>query len=613
MTPLYLTGDVPHWAAMPETDWTAFEDFRVFLGLVWSHLGLPEPTRRQLRIADRLQHAPEGARDIIRAFRGIGKSYVSAAFVLWRLARNPRDEKVLVISATGNKSKEFVGQSKSILRTMPFLAWMRPTDDDRDQADRFDVAGASIAQSHSLKAVGITGQIVGSRASLILADDIEIEGNSRTEESRQRLLRSAAEFEAIILPGGDIIYLGTPQTEESIYNRLVKEQGYDCLTIPARFPQPDKLAGYELRRDTGETVCILDPQLLAEHEALHLQAGAPTDPERFDNLELLRRESKGRSFFALQYQLDTTLSDAERYPLRQQDLIVLETSPLKAPMTLSWGIDTSNRKNVIHDIPNLGFSGDQLLRPLFIDDEWRPYEGKMIFVDPSGRGKDETAWAVMGCLNGVLYLLRIGSVVGDPTQAMREIAMDARRFQVPMIEVEPNFGQGMWVAAFQPILMQLWPRGGATVQESEWAKGQKETRIIDTIEPVLTQHRLVVAESYLRHDVETADRNYSFVYQLTHITRDRGALAHDDRIDAVAGAVAHFQRAMSMDVNQAAKAMKETEMEFEIEDFIESFNQPFQRGMRIGNVRVATWSSDDGWSGDSVPEHTWAETLPDTW
>jgi hypothetical protein len=175
-----------------------------------------------------------------------------------------------------------------------------------------------------------------------------------------------------------------------------------------------------------------------------------------------------------------------------------------------------------------------------------------------------------------------------------------------MIEVEPNFGQGMWVAAFQPILEKAW-KGGATVLESEWAKGQKETRIIDTLEPVLTQHRMVVAESFLREDAATEDRNYAFLYQLTHITRDRGALTHDDRVDAVTGAVAHFQRAMRMDVDQAAKAMRDEEMLAEIEDFLEGFNQPTYRGMRINGQRVATWSSQHGWSGDTRPEAEWVQ------
>ena len=78
-------------------------------------------------------------------------------------------------------------------------------------------------------------------------------------------------------------------------------------------------------------------------------------------------------------------------------------------------------------------------------------------------------------------------------------------------------------------------------------------------------------------------------------------------VDAVAGAVAHFQRAMMMDVDQAAKAMRDEEMLAEIEDFIEGFNQPTYRGMRINGQRVATWSSRDGWSGDSRPEVDWVE------
>ena len=79
----------------------------------------------------------------------------------------------------------------------------------------------------------------------------------------------------------------------------------------------------------------------------------------------------------------------------------------------------------------------------------------------------------------------------------------------------------MWVAAFQPVLEKTW-KGGATVLESEWAKGQKEARIIGTLEPVLTQHRVVVADNFLREDAATDDRNYAFLCQLTHITRDRG-------------------------------------------------------------------------------------------
>lgn len=585
---------VPHWVvSFPEERWDAFENFEDFLCLVWAHLGLPSPTEAQREIAWRLQHGLDRSEalnnptylnvlantpreDIIRAFRGIGKSYITAAFVLWRLMRNPRDEKVLVVSATGSKSKEFVAMVKSLLNTMELLAFLRPSEGQRDMADRFDVRGASISQSFSLKAAGITGQITGSRATLIVADDIEIEGNSKTEDARERLMRATSEFEAIKMPGADVIYLGTPQTEESIYNRLVKERGYRCFCIPARYPRADKLPSYVIRRDDGEEVNILAYFLRASFDAERITYWSPTDPMRFDDAELANREGKGRSFFALQYQLDTSLSDAERYPLRQLDLVVFELNPLKAPLTVQWGRH-SDRKNVIGDISNLGFSGDHLLRPLFVDDEWRNYEGSVLFVDPSGRGKDETAWAIVKALNGMLFLMTVGSLKGDPTEAMIRIAKDARKHDVNVIEVEPNFAPGVWIAAFAPILTREWP-GGCTVQESEWAKGQKEARIIDTLEPVLTQHRLVVAESFLREDVKAEDRNYSFLFQLTHITRERKCLVHDDRLDAVAGAVAHFQRNIAQDVDESKKALMEHEMDMEIEDFIESFNHSATMG-----------------------------------
>ena len=54
-------------------------------------------------------------------------------------------------------------------------------------------------------------------------------------------------------------------------------------------------------------------------------------------------------------------------------------------------------------------------------------------------------------------------------------------------------------------------------------------------------------------------------------------------------------------------AKKKKEMDAEIEDFIEGFNQPTYRGMRINGQRVATWSSRDGWSGDSSRDAEWLQ------
>ena len=607
-----LVNERPHWELVfPDELHPAFEDFRNFLYLVWKHLGLPEPTLAQYEIAHRLQYGKDSTdtkevlsgprEDIIRCFRSLGKSYTTSAYAIWRLMRNPRDEKIMVVSASGSKAKEFVAQTKGILESMELVQWLLdgPRESGatrRDMADQFDVAGASLAQSYSVAARGITGSITGNRATLLIADDIEIERNSLTEDARQRIIKSVQnDFVPITKTEhgkGDIIFLGTPQTEESIYNVLVKEMNFNCYTIPVRFPQADKLDNYIMTNtESGETVNILAHYLRKQFEDGEISYGHSTDT-RFGEDELVSIEAKGRSAFALQYMLDTSLSDAERYPLKQSDLIVMAVNPLKAPLTVQWGRH-NDKNNYITNIPNLGFSGDHFLHPLFVDGEWEPYESRVLFVDPSGRGADETAWAIVGVLNGIMYIMSVGGYAGDPTEAMTRIAIEAKKFDVNTIEVEPNYGQGMWITAFQPILSDVW-QGGCTVLESEWAKGQKEVRIIDTLEPVLTQHRLVIDEALARREARADDHKYSLLYQLSHITRDRGSLKHDDRLDALAGAVAHYMRSMGQSVDEAAQAVLDARMDEEIEDFVDFMEKgaPLgsSRGKRRGGYRTEVTS-----------------------
>ena len=610
-----------------KSDNAVLEDFRNLLFLVWKHIGLPDPTPAQYELAYFLQHGwagyatneageivhyfddsiiepthlrrvvepdPRGRSDILEAFRGIGKSYITASYVLWLLLKDPINTKVLVVSASGSKANEFVAQVKAIMLTMDLFANIRPLPGQRDKVNEFDVAGASLSQAPSLKARGITGQITGSRATHIIGDDIEVPDNSMTEDARLKLLAKVNEFDAIKVTGyAEVLLLGTPQNAESIYNRMMKERGYLCYCWPARYPKPEKRAGYVIECEGGRTIDILAP-FVRRVDADPSLAYKPTDPERFDEFELAGREGKGRSFFALQYMLDTSLSDAERYPLKQHDLIVQALNPFKAPMTLQWGHDSSGR-NRRHDLPNVGFTGDYFLGPLFLDDEWRSYEQSVLFVDPSGRGKDETAWVVLKVLNGMFYVLKGSGVASDPATAMRLIAEDAKFYNVSEIKVEPNYAGQVWIAAMQPILAEVWPNG-CSVTEAEWAKSQKEVRIIETLEPLVTQHRLVVDESVAR--------DQTLMYQFTHITRDRGALTHDDRVDALAGAVAFFTASLMVDATRAAEDQKRMEEERMIQDFVDfasrknrhRFARPKQSGWRLAGQAV-----EDGDDFDDEP------------
>ena len=144
------------------------QDFRYFLCLIWHHLGLPEPTPVQLDIAAYLQHGPK--RKVIEAFRGVGKSWITAAYVLFRLYHNPQ-LKILVVSASKERADNFSTFTLRLINDVPWLEHLAPKNGQRNSKISFDVGPAKPDQSPSVKSVGLFGQLTGSRADIIIADD----------------------------------------------------------------------------------------------------------------------------------------------------------------------------------------------------------------------------------------------------------------------------------------------------------------------------------------------------------------------------------------------------------------------------------------------------------
>ena len=230
-------------AEAPESVWPAFEDFRVFLRLTWKHLNLPQPTPVQLDIAQYLQHGPRRA--IVEAFRGVGKSWITSTFVVWCLLRDPQLN-ILVVSASKDRADQFTTFTMRLISEMDSLQHLYPEPDQRNSKIAFDVAPAEADHAPSVKSVGVLGQMAGSRADIIIADDVEVPGNSDTQGMREKLAERVKEFDAILKPGGRVLYLGTPQTEESLYNRL-PERGYEVRIWPSQVPSPASRPNYEDR------------------------------------------------------------------------------------------------------------------------------------------------------------------------------------------------------------------------------------------------------------------------------------------------------------------------------------------------------------------------------
>lgn len=569
-------------------------DFVFFLFVLWKALSLPVPTRCQIDMAKKLS-AGDNRRFILQAFRGIGKSFITCAFVVWKLWNNP-DLKFMIVSASKERADANSIFIKRIIDLMPQLQELKPKQGQRDAVISFDVGPAKPDHSPSVKSVGITGQLTGSRADILIADDVEVPGNSATQAARDRLSELVKEFDAILKPGGTVIYLGTPQTEMTLYRQL-EGRGYSTTIWPARYPRDEK----DWKSYGDRLAPMLQAELESDPEGYYWR---PTDEVRFDDEDLKERElSYGKAGFALQFMLNPNLGDAEKYPLKLRDLIVADLDPESSPMVYQW---LPNLQNKREDVPNVGLMGDAYHTYQTVGSAFSSYTQKILVIDPSGRGKDETGYAVLYQLNGYIFVMEAGGMRGGYEDSTLEaLAKIGRKWKINEYVIEGNFGDGMYLELFKPVAARIHP---AAVTEVK-SKGQKELRICDVLEPIMGSHRLIVNSSTIVSDYQTAAdkdgvRNpiYSLFYQMTRISRERGALAHDDRLDALAIGVQFFVESMAKDAVKGQREVTEEWLEEQMEDPRKGFKS-IETDYWDNGVRVQFNTDDDLGLGSYVQFH----------
>lgn len=555
--------EAPQRASTARTEASEVEDklkndFRLFLYVIWQHIGLPDPTPLQYDLAHFMATGPN--KKCIEAFRGVGKSFIAAAYVLWRLWKDPQ-LKILVVSASKNRADNFTTFAMRLVNEVPILSHLSPRPDQRQSKIEFDVAPAVADQSPSVKSVGITGQLTGTRADIIISDDVEVLNNSATSDMREKLLERTREYSAILkpLPDAQIIYLGTPQTEDSIYAKI--PETFTTRIWPARVPTAKQADTY------GQYLAPYVSKMLNIQEA-----GAPTDPLRFDENDLIAREAEyGKAGFALQFMLNTQLSDMERFPLKVKDLVIMDTQVDRAPMKVEWLPDPDRE---CRDLHNVGMAGDRMFYAAGYSSEWGDYTGSVLAIDPAGRGKDETGYAVVKMLNGQLFVRQCGGLQGGyDDRTLQQLSVIAKQENVNKVVIEANFGDGMFTRLFTPVISKVHKVSIEEVKHST----QKERRIIDTLEPVMARHKLIIDKSVISddwHSVQAYDSSTRIskmlVYQLTRITYDRGSLKHDDRLDALAIGVNYWTEQMSRDADRGIRESNQKKLDEELRSFINS-------------------------------------------
>lgn len=493
------------------------EDFRNHLYFSFKYLGLGEPTAKQYAMAYRLQ---AGTRNfILQAGRGDGKSVIMAAYVSWLLLKDPNIT-ILILSAAADRAIKFVSQVRMVLTQVPYMQYLEPQEFDKDSAFGFNVhVRTKFSQDLSVTARGITSQITGLHADVIVCDDIEIPENSDSPQSREKLWDRCLELENVINKHDQAMvrFLGTPQSKDSVYNRLGGI--YKIIKFPAVMP------------DLGnpEDVEDVDEYILG----LELDTDESTQPERFPTEKLREIEGKvGPTNFDLHYRLKTTSADIKKYPLRLDDLIVMDVDPEVFPVKVVHAKSVVNRR-----VSSMGMKGDLVYEPMHIEPKFVEYGQTVMFIDPSGRGADETAICVASFAHGYIVIHELTGIQGGyDNETMMKICKLVNQYGLNMIRYESNYGDGMFGKILQPVIAQ---NCGPVAIEEYRVSGSKEGRIVSTLEPIMAQHRLVM-------DTEVIQDKENQV-QITRMQNKRGALKHDDRVDVLSAAVSYWTEALAID------------------------------------------------------------------
>lgn len=415
---------------------------------------------------------------LLTAFRSSGKSTLVGLFASWLLAENP-ELRILVLAADHQLATKMVRTVRRVLERHPLTTDLRPHAAEEWASDRFTVERQGTHRDPSMLAKGITSNITGSRADIVICDDVEVPNTCDTPSKRTELRERLDEIDFVLVPGGTRLFVGTPHTYHSIYSKTA-------------------------RRDTGESA----PYLNAYHRLflpIVNEAGCSRWPERFSLSHInAMRERAGPAKFQSQMMLEPM--DITEARLDPEKMIRYE-------MPLSYR--EANGAPVLE-------IGD--VRMVSATCFWDPSFGRpgrsdgcaiaIVFSDAEG-GR----W-----LHDVEYLTHVPELVGkidEATQLCRQVVTFARRYFVPAVMVEIN-GIGRFLPG---LLRRETSQAGLASQIIEHTSTTNKTaRILNAFDALLAAGRLHVSERVFASPFMTEMREWR-----------PDTNAPDDGLDAVAG------------------------------------------------------------------------------
>jgi hypothetical protein len=542
------------------------DDFEFFCEQMWAELKLHK--HHEFGPIERIsmRHLAYGPRKRgVLAWRFFGKTYGVGFLALWRLLRNPNRRQVLV-TISMPESRKRIKMIRQWIDDVWFLNHLAPRAEQRDGADGFDVNGAESHKDFSLGCKGMDGQITGIHGDVI-ADDIEDENNTITRQARENLFNRTAEFDAVAGENDEIVVIGTIHSEDSVYKKLSDPMiGYSFITIPILYPKSD------------QKVINLAPEL---RDNLDTGKAAPGDivaPYRVTRDFVIEKMGRQR-WFAMQFMLQINVQDTVAFPLKLADLIVFDMARDFGPVRIEWGEYSQGVSTELAGLATAGFEGDVLRRPSMIDDSpgtRHAFNRTILYIDPSGGGQSETAYYIGSDLSGNIFIHDGGAVVGSASnENIALLVSKAKQYNARTIIVEGNLVgakdeyQNAWANLLRAEVARQADKEGTFTHttpwnagvEVDWAKGQKERRICNVLEPLFSAHRIIISRR--------AIGDPRLQQQITHVTPQPGSLEQSDRVDAFASLCRILTETTALDpekVKQYARTADDVQIERMLEE-----------------------------------------------
>jgi hypothetical protein len=427
-----------------------------------------------LRIAEWLQKRwiKGDKRLLLMAFRSCGKSTIVGIFAAWLLYQGP-DLRILVLAAEGTLARRMVRNVRRIIERHPLTQSLKPPHADQWAGERFTVQRNLELRDPSMMARGIDANITGSRADIIICDDVEVPKTCDTAEKRENLREILSELDYVLSPGGTLLYVGTPHSWFSIYAE-------------------------ELRHETGETRIFLDGFSRLKIPVLN-KKGESVWPERYSVDDIMRiKQRSGVNKFTSQMLLEP---------------VNIAEGRLNPALLQRYGGDLK----LIRELNRLELCGQKMVSCSAF---WDPAFGKgdgsvlaILFADEDGE-----FW-----LHRVAYLKTTG-ITDEATEQCRQVAALVRACHVPMVTIEVN-----GIGKFLPqILRRELGRDRISCAVLERSNTRpKDIRILEAFDTVMAARLLHVHDSVYDTPFLTEMREW----------RPGIARGHDDGLDAVAGAL----------------------------------------------------------------------------